>query len=107
MLQRTIIRTNREAFLVVAACLVAAGADVNALDEDGNSALMLACNAAFKSAATALLIVESGAAELDVLDGEGCSALDIARRSGLSDVAGAICARGGRSGAELTLGARL
>jgi ankyrin repeat protein len=82
----------------VAARLIAAGVKLDLVDSWGYSALIHACY--YKRAATALLLVEAGAAPHQV-NNDGKSALDYAGESGLEAVAAAIRARGGRTGAEL------
>ena len=86
----------------VAARLVAAGAKLDPVDPtESTSALTYAC--ATKRAATALLLVEAGAA-INQVSNDGRSALDRANEKGLAAVSAAIRARGGRTGAETRAG---
>ena len=78
----------------VAARLIAAGAKLDLVDKDGDTALILACSDV--RIATALLLVEAGA-ELDNVDESGKRALDWADEKGLRAVSAAIRARGGHS----------
>jgi ankyrin repeat protein len=87
----------------VAARLIGAGAKLDRVDTFGNSALILACGD--KRAATALLLIEAGAA-LNPVNRDGKSVLDYTDQDGLEAVAAAIRARGGLTGAELAAAAR-
>ena len=82
----------------IAVRLVAAGARLDHTDGRGNSALSLACS--FKCAATAMLLIESGAS-INIATHERRTALDCANEAGLASVAAAIRARGGLTGVEL------
>ena len=86
-----------EALDGVAARLIAAGARLDLVDKDGDTALILACTD--RRAATALLLVDAGAA-LDTADASGRRALDWADEKGLEAVSAAIRTRGGRTVAE-------
>jgi thiosulfate/3-mercaptopyruvate sulfurtransferase len=81
----------------VVARLIAAGATLDVVDENGGSALMFAC--IHEHAASAMLLIEAGAA-LNLAPG-GVTVLDIADKHGLASVAAAIRARGGLTHAEL------
>ncbi len=83
----------------VAARLIAAGAKLDLVNNDGDTALISAC--LFGRVALALLLVKAGAA-LDIVSGDdGHTALHWADKHGLTAVSAAIRARGGRTGAEL------
>jgi ankyrin repeat protein len=68
----------------VAARLVAAGAQLDLIDDDGDSALVSACVSGRGS--TALLLVEAGAAVSE-------AAIDFAEGAGLAEAAAAMRAR--------------
>ena len=83
----------------VAARLIVVGAKLDATDASGSTALVRAC--ACKRAATAMLLIEAGAS-LDLSENtRGATALDCAVAQGLASVTTALCALGGRSGAEI------
>jgi ankyrin repeat protein len=82
----------------IAARLIAAGAKLDLVTKRGNSALIIACNE--KRAATALLLLEAGAA-LNQVAINGKSALDYSDERNLATVSAAIRARGGLTGAEV------
>jgi len=82
----------------VAARLIAAGANLNLVNQVGGSALIIACG--FGRAVTAMLLVEAGA-ELNVVEKNGFTALDRAIKEGLEEVAVAIRKRGGLTAAKI------
>ena len=82
----------------MAARLIAAGAKIDALNRDGDSALLFACDSSHVK--TAALLIEAGAT-LNIIGPSGESACDWADKRGLVAISALIRARGGRPAAEI------
>lgn len=77
---------------------IAAGADVNAKDPVGRTALMLAAGSEYFARETIQLLIDQGA-DVNAQSATGETALDFARRAGQAQVADLLAKAGAKSGA--------